>query len=469
MKTILTLFFLLSTVFCFAQTSTSFRTGVAGFAYNSFYDAVELSDGSFVCVGYAENETETEDSSFVYLAKLNSTGKVIAGKSIFGDILGFTEGIDIIKTSDGNLAVTGILNNQIALFKFDTNLNLLWYKEYVSSTDYGYGVRLIQAADGGYMIAGYVENYSSTLGYTDAGCVLKTTSDGSLSWLKQYFELGDNYITDIVSTTDGNYAFLASSYSNSSETLDTSYVVKINSSGTVIWSKYLSTSVLDQDATTMIPTSDGGLVVSGSIDRFVNRNGTEFHITQPMMFKLDQNGSLLWSKASDNNLIADIYLWGVTEDKDGGYVATGQYYLPDSQNQPGIEAGYMMKVNSSGTLQWTKQFSDLNIDGYFYNPLTSADGSMVVAGGAYNNNLNLGYGSLYKFTTSYGICGESGSVGNFVDLNGSLVSKNLSVTTLSALVSNDDITMSSLGAGGTCVPCFRCSCYRLTQRCKTKA
>jgi hypothetical protein len=440
MKQFLTLLCVLSSVLAYSQTS--FRVGLQSYINNELYDVVQLNDGSYVGVGYTESTGS--DSDYVYIVKLNAQGQLLSSKTIFGSEAGYTEGIAIIKTADGNIAVSGTLNDQIALYKFDANINLIWYKQYGTNTDYGYATRVIQTSDGGYLIGGYVEN-SESAGNLDAGCLIKTTSDGTVSWAKQYFDLYDSEITDVVSTKDGNYAFLASFYSVTNDEHDTTYLVKINSTGNIIWSKYVNTNFLDLDGISLITASDGGFVVCGAISTFDTSGNSNNYFDNAMLLKFNKDGNLLWSKINTNDSTNDSYLFGVAEDNDGGYISSGEVITTVEVNNSfnSIEQPYLIKVNSGGVLQWTKTSADMNIHSYFDDLFRTSDGGCIAAGKSYSSDVE--YGSLYKFNPDFNICGDAGPYGNLIDLTANTADISLPVSDIPATVFSDNITISDVG------------------------
>ncbi len=451
MKTLFTFCLLSMSVFCFGQTS--FRTGISGIDYSILVDAVQLTDGNYVGVGYAEDYAFS-NTDYVYLVKMNNSGTVLATKAITGDNLPYsnTEGIDIIKTSDGNLAVSGTFNDVMTLFKFDNNLNLLWQKQYTHPTaDYSTGTRLLQTSDGGYMIAGFLEQYGLDFDYHYAGMLVKTNSTGDVSWSKQYFELsddtfGDRELYDITGTSDGNYVLLINSYSNNTNVEDTTYLVKINGSGNVIWSKYISFADLATEVFSMSEASDGSLILSGIAYPTSDAPSNE-DVERLLVIKCSGEGNVTWAKMTDNGEETYLYAWENVQDTDGGYILSGSSLLYDPAIEDYSSSPYFLKVSSGGTLQWTKVISDVNVNGEGYGLIKTADGGYLATGDAYSNNNEVEYGMMYKFNSAFGICGNIGTFGGLTTLSATAISKTPEVSNLIVTTSSAPVESLTSGSG----------------------
>ena len=175
MKIIFTFFIFLTVYSSFGQSE--FITGTNVLIYSTISSVVQLDDGSFVGVGYAEDDDGTGNfiSGYAYIVKLNAAGRLVAAKGIGSSGI-YSNAYKIIKTSDGNLAVAAELNYEFAILKFDTNLNLLWSQSYnlFDQTEQSYAVSLLQTSDGGYIVVGSQQGINHSNDEKAAGIVMKT-------------------------------------------------------------------------------------------------------------------------------------------------------------------------------------------------------------------------------------------------------------------------------------------------------
>jgi hypothetical protein len=111
-------------------------------------------------------------------------------------------------------------------------------------------------------------------------------------------------------------------------------------------------------------TSDGGYIVAGCTNSF---DAWDFYL-----IKTDSSGQALWTHHYGNSDDADL-CYSVQQTSDGGYIMAGESGYFD-WNQV-----YLIKVNSSGDLQWFKAYGGYGTDvGYCVQQ--TKEGGYVVAG-----------------------------------------------------------------------------------------
>jgi hypothetical protein len=157
------------------------------------------------------------------------------------------------------------------------------------------------------------------------------------------------------------------------------------SSVTVAWKKMLGGNGNDYGYS-IIKTSDGGYLLSG---RTTSNNG-DISSTKGgidlWVAKLDATGSISWQKSYGGN--ADEYSVAAAATPDGGYVLTG-YTLSNSNGDVGANHGntdfWVIKINSTGTLQWQKTLGGTGDDRPSAVAVTT-EGKIGVAGFTNSNN-----------------------------------------------------------------------------------
>ncbi|MGE5555901.1 MAG: hypothetical protein ACM3UY_06535 [Methanocella sp.] len=141
----------------------------------------------------------------------------------------------------------------------------------------------VETSDGGYAITGYTR---SSLSYTSYVCLIKTSADGTLSWIKTY-EIGEiarGY--SVIQTSDGGYAITGYSDYNA-------VLLKTDVNGTLLWSKTFSLNDYDSDGYSVRQTSDGGYAIAGYTESMLDYS-YDF-----LLVKVSNNGTLQWTKTWD--------------------------------------------------------------------------------------------------------------------------------------------------------------------------
>jgi len=152
----------------------------------------------------------------------------------------------------------------------------------------------------------------------------------------------------------------------------------------ITWQKCLGGSS-DEFARSVHQTSDGGYIVAGDTysnngDVSGNHGESDFWVV-----KLTSTGSLQWRKCLGGGNWDMAY--SIQQTSDGGYIVAG---MTESNN--GDVSGnhgdldlWVVKLTSTGSLQWQKCFGGSSDDGAYSIQQTS-DGGYVVAGGTESNN-----------------------------------------------------------------------------------
>jgi gliding motility-associated-like protein len=145
--------------------------------------------------------------------------------------------------------------------------------------------------DGGSIIAGnanpVIADPNQQSPFIDA-FVMKLNAGGSVQWAKRIG--GDKYdeFRKIRPTSDGGY--IAIGASNSFNTRSTIYLVKLDASGEVSWSKNFAPSGYYQNiGRDVIETADGGFAFTGTTQAVLP-------LARGLIVKTDANGNTIWGK-----------------------------------------------------------------------------------------------------------------------------------------------------------------------------
>lgn len=316
---------------CFSQNRFTSTAGTN--KYDRLFSTIQSSDGNYVAAGYSQLKDINGDA---YIVKIGTNGQLL-WKTIIGDGSVYDNAEAIVNTNDEGFAVCGVINNTMALLKFKVDGTLQWKKEY-DDFNYSEGTALLQETNGDYVMGGYI--FSSDIPGHQNSYIVKTKGYGNVVWSKKYFDVSYSSISDLKITSDNKYVFLSINTNGSS---DSTYIVKTDTSGNVLWSRSFYADNKNVDGYSVLPASDGGYLITGSAS-----DASGSFLSDGFMIKLDKNGNLLWSKSTTEISNSSIYLATAVETSDGGYIAAGDHSLG------GDNFYYLLKVNSSGVLQWTK-------------------------------------------------------------------------------------------------------------------
>lgn len=361
-----------------AQPTLQWSKSLGGSNDDIGYSVSKTADHGYVVVGLVGSTDGDVHGHLVpgygggWIAKLNSDGDTLWTRLIGGD-----RAESVVQTADGGYVVSGNSHStsiDIWVTKLNSNGETEWTKSFGGSGEDD-GRSVIQAKDHGYVIVGATLSIDGDAignhGSIDA-LVIKLDENGNKVWSRT---LGGSYIDEawsVVETADSGFAIAGDTYSNDGDvpgnhdlTHQTSdyWVVKLNSSGGIVWSKSLGGSGYDQ-ALSIVQATDGGYAVVGqsySVDGDVhgNHGGADFWIA-----KLNQGGDTVWTRslggsgsegatsiiqATDGNFVVAGYTYSPTSQTDSGYAANG-----DVLANHGMSDYWIVKLSPDGGTLWTK-------------------------------------------------------------------------------------------------------------------
>ena len=289
------------------------------------------------------------------------------GQTVFQNAYGgiWAEAIySLEQTSDGGYVMVGTSssfspNDEIYLVKTNTVGTLQWSKTF--GTGIGEDGRDIkQTSDGGFIIAGTTNSYSTDI------FLAKTDLNGNLQWSNSYGGTSSGEMGNAVDqTSDGGFIVAGHTDGYGAGQWDI-YLIKTSNNGNLLWTKTFGGPEME-DAFDVKATSDGGIIICGYNNSFQTYDGNVY------LIKTDANGTKLWSK-SYNALGGDAG-YSIQQTSDGGYVIAGQTWNYTS----GFSDAFLLKVDSSGNVQWAKACGGASYD-YGYSITQTSDGGFMLTG-----------------------------------------------------------------------------------------
>jgi hypothetical protein len=200
---------------------------------------------------------------------------------------------------------------------------------------------------------------------------IKVNASMNIIWTKTFGGSLNDGANEIIQTADGGYAVIG--YSDLLSKGDDAWVIKLNSDGNVQWNKAFGGTGLDS-IDTIIQTKDGGYALCG----FTESLGQSIH--NAWFIKLDSSGNTTWTQTYSVSNYNEIV--SVIETTDGGYALAGRTQC----SKLGGLSFWMVKVDSSGNLQWDKQFGQREND-FAKLIVQTSDGGYVLLGTRFSYTL----------------------------------------------------------------------------------
>ncbi len=350
------------------------------------------------CLGGTDREGSggfiqpTSDGGYIFVGIAASTDNDVSGLHFNG---GYT--YEDIYDFDGNYLYTDSTwysYSDIWVVKQDATGAIEWQK-CLGGTNDEYAGNVKQTSDGGYIVAGYISSTDGDVTNNHGGWdywVVKLNATGAIQWQKSFGSTGDDYLNSINQTSDGGYIVGGIASANDGDVSGfhggTDYwVVKLNTAGTIQWQKCLG-GYSGEFVGSVIQTTDGGYAAIGasssnSGDVTGNHGGSDYWVV-----KLDTSGAIQWQKSyGGSHEETGTY---IQQTNDGGYILVGYSSsnngnVSDNHSQsPEIDT-WVVKINSSGTIQWQKCLGGTQAEpGYFIQQ--STDGGYIVAGSTSSND-----------------------------------------------------------------------------------
>lgn len=306
---------------------------------SSNFDGAELNivrdaSNNFYTSGYINNIS--------VLTKFNSSGTILWQVSLqsSGEALrpyGITlDALDNVIVTGQNTWGGGI-DTGIILFKYNSSGTLQWQRNFrntYTTEFYDYGYNVICDSASNIYLAGLT---STRTGGGNRGQFVKYNSSGTLMWQKY---TGNNGVMKcLVRNTAGNIWIAGQSYNaNSSPQM---YLAKFQDNG-VIQNSYFYSVQTNSQANSILIDSSSNMYMVG----FTSASGSGQNTA---VVKVDSSGNILWSSSLRVSGSSSYELfYGSTFDSSGNIYCVGFGVIsPDT-------VGIIAKYNSSGVLQWQR-------------------------------------------------------------------------------------------------------------------
>jgi hypothetical protein len=227
------------------------------------------------------------------------------------------------------------------LLKLNSDGDSLWSITYRHQSSLGIDL-IIKTSDGNLLLTGYIFA-SDTL--PSGQLLMKTDLAGNILWEK-VFTTQYCQINSMIETSNHDY-LLSGSISNYNDDFAT-YFIKVKSSGEKIWDKQLS-DFTDKNTYSTIEVESGNFVSCG-----IHMDPTSgYHYSQVYIFKTDQDGQILWEQEfgeANVHELANV----IVQREDKTFDLAGISYVHEKHSN-----ALMLHTNSRGeTLAWKRLYGD---------------------------------------------------------------------------------------------------------------
>lgn len=193
------------------------------------YDLLHTEDGGFMLAGRKVTCYLYPRSPVIWLVKTDANGTLVWEQNYRRD----SEVFALIQATDGGFVMTGVSDSYFLgnmwLGKIFAN-GTLWWSQTFGGSDYDYTKTLVQTTDGGYAVAGGTMSFGN--GRWDMWLV-KTDAEGNVQWNQTYGGRGEDYAYGLLQTSDGGYVLTG--YTNSYSSDSDIWFVKTDPNGVIQW------------------------------------------------------------------------------------------------------------------------------------------------------------------------------------------------------------------------------------------
>ncbi len=394
-----------------SDSAASFRSWTSSFGgskKDALHSVVQRPNGSFVGVG----KTFSTDGDLrglvsrggqdAWLVRLDFAGQLLSSRNFGG--AGNDVFAAVTNTPAGGYVVVGSAESSygdkdVWVLKFSAKEELLWERHFGGASD-DLGMAVLSLADGSIFVG--ADSLSAANGHH--GCagghrdfwLLKLDQNGNKLWDKSYGGTNHEYLSQIIATSDGNFALGGRTESSDGDVSGfmgeyDGWVVKIDPAGSILWEKVTGGEMWDWGSN-LAPTKNGGVLFSGytfSWDGDGSGNKGDYDY---FLVSFDAGGKRLWHKTYGGAV--DDFAQGLAALPDGTFVVTGGSVSHDGdvpENRGNFDL-WAIRVSDTGRLLWSRTFGgsayDISTTGgsdyYEASPggaLTNTrDGGLVMAG-----------------------------------------------------------------------------------------
>jgi|GEM_PF-2756945 len=314
---------------------------------------IEASNGDFVIAGY---NSVVRTDNLGHLIWFRNYETIVSARSIVED-------------SYGNFVFTGLIDTEpgdgnICAFKISFSGDSIWVQNYGHPESGDYGMSIIEAIDGGFIIGGSRGSFL----YSPMASILHIDPSGDTLWTRDYGGHGVDYCYSVVRFGEEGYLMAGHTSSGPSPSY-MYYVIRTGLRGDTLWTRTFNYSpgYTSWGRSIAYLEDERCAIVAGFCD------SVGFHNYQIYLVKIDEWGDTVWTKTYGGS--SDDYPLSICATTDGGCVVAG---LTNSYGAGGSDM-YVLRIDSDGDTLWTRTFGGPQND-LGNSIIQSSDGGFVITG-----------------------------------------------------------------------------------------
>jgi len=225
--------------------------------------------------------------------------------------------------------------------------------------------------DGGYLIIGsIIPNYPNVLPYDIQMYAVKLNHQFAIEWERIYNDMGfsyDNYLTDIMPAPDGSGYYLLGTvkWGANADII----LLHIDHYGNPLNHHLFNINGMDQSLR-FIPTPDGSLLISGSVQG-------ELNVSKGVVLKVNEQGEIKWANQLFSATDVVGYIGPLLIAPDGNYVGAGAQRIVGSPKKNDV---YIVKLAAeTGAILWQRHYGGNKYE-YCYDMIATTDGGYLMVG-----------------------------------------------------------------------------------------
>lgn len=350
-------------------------------------------------------------NSSAYVAKVNSHGTVVwaqgfsgTGATLFGQAVAVDSSGNVYvggHFQSANLTVPSLTKvgaTDTFIVKLNSSGTIVWSKRFggASANMYCYSLAVDGSGNvysgGAFTTASLSSPVLTKIGSMDS-YAMKLDSTGSITWAKNFGGSGATTTGPGIAIDSSGNVFLGGYFSTASLTtppvtrigVSDASVIKLDSSGNVAWTKNFGGSGASAFGQSIAVDSAGNAYLGGYFQtaNLTTPAFTRIGTRDTFVIKIDSSGGSVWSQSFGGSG-ASMYNTSVAVDVVGS-VYVGGYFNTASITTPamtklGAADTFAIKLNSSGTTVWSKNFGGPSGVAQIYGLAADGNGNVHLAG-----------------------------------------------------------------------------------------
>ena len=238
---------------------------------------------------------------------------------------------------------------------------LVWGRQLGTTTN-DFSDRVAADADGNSWFAGYSTGNLGGQAFGGSDIVVgKYDPSGNRLWVTQFGTASDESASAITLDSQGNAYITGSTAGKLGDTQfggTDAFVCKLNTTGTVSWIRQFGTSGTDMGNAIKLDAS-GNIFVAGITTGKLGTN--QFRGQDNFLSKFDPNGQMLWTRQWGTT--SDDTASGMTLDQAGNVFVVGYTYGKLGSASFGDLDMFLTKIDPAGNVLWSQQYGTASADG----------------------------------------------------------------------------------------------------------